>query len=441
MSGALRDILPGIESFTSDAVHMRPILEAAAVVIGVVMVQALKKLATAAWGAMGPLGLLIIAGTTLAEMNPSPGFTDALKSIETEMLSTTEGTAALKTAMMDPAWRAANKDLADTVIADADAMAALGLTDVAGNITRTTSALEKAAGDAFSVIPDEADTAGTDTVISMRQTMADAASEIRAGREALVKAMTQTISDVYDPLVNAGEQVVARAQIDADKQAIIAGNLTGLEKAQADLQLIQDEQHYADLVANSTQYGTDAERLATLNGQRIAPALIEALNEGEGPVRDQARATYKGITDEIDAITRQMNIDGANAAQAYTDGMNYWITGQGAKDIDRSVTRLRELFEAHSPPGPESPLHEIDTWGRKTGEAYVGSLAEGLAPVSGIMGSLGGGGDGASGSVPVGGGSSQVININIDRGAFIDGPAVEALTRAIAGRLRLAGIS
>jgi hypothetical protein len=43
--------------------------------------------------------------------------------------------------------------------------------------------------------------------------------------------------------------------------------------------------------------------------------------------------------------------------------------------------------------------------------------------------------------IAAGGGTGTTINVNISRGAYIDGPSVELLTRKIASRLRLQGIT
>jgi hypothetical protein len=442
LSGVLSEVLPGIESFTSDAEHMKPIMEAAAVVVGVVMVTALKAMAAAAWGALGPVGLVIVAATTLSELTVGPSFADALKIIETQMLATAAGTAALKTAMMDPAWVSANKDLADTVYADSAALAQLGLTDAAGNIIDTMPDLAIAAQTALAVIPEAADDAGTQTVADIQKAMAQTATAIRQGRDAIVSAMTQTIKDGYDPLVLA-------AQTAADKQALAELQMskqteqhTYAEKVQLDLQILQAKQAYDIDIANQTQYGSDAQRIATLNGQLSSKALLDALQSRDPEMAADARSTYRLYSDEIAKLGGVIGPEGQTAATAYTTSMYAYLIGEGKKTIIGALRSLWATFGGGAPPSSGGLPKGWDAFASGTisapgGMALVGENGPELVNLP-RGSSVTSAADTAS---TLGGRGATVININIDRGAFIDGPSIDLLTRTIASRLRLAGIS
>jgi hypothetical protein len=79
-----------------------------------------------------------------------------------------------------------------------------------------------------------------------------------------------------------------------------------------------------------------------------------------------------------------LNTYGQKAGETYTDGV---VTGinNGMGPVARALGNIRGLVRAESPPGPASPLHLIDVWGKNTGQAYL----------DGLTGALTGGASGA----------------------------------------------
>jgi len=69
---------------------------------------------------------------------------------------------------------------------------------------------------------------------------------------------------------------------------------------------------------------------------------------------------------------------GKNTGTAFMEGIAKGVM-QGTGGVMISLTKIQGILEAHSPPGPESPLHNIDRWGEATGEAFTTPLAKAIS--------------------------------------------------------------
>lgn len=236
---------------------------------------------------------------------------------------------------------------------------------------------------------------GKEAVKKVQQSIADMAQAIRNGRRAIVTAMTEVIDDAYDPLILAADIAATKtelaeqrkiaaskgytqAQIDAahtaaktDKQREAADKLhTVAEVNEAKHRVLELKKQLATQLADQTQYGTDAERLALLTGQATSKELIAGLQSGDSARRTASQAAAAGLASGIIALMKSTNTYGIRTGNAYVDGLIQAFEDR-VRDARRAVGIYRNMFIAFSPPGPESPLHEIDIWGRKTGEAYL----------------------------------------------------------------------
>ncbi len=70
------------------------------------------------------------------------------------------------------------------------------------------------------------------------------------------------------------------------------------------------------------------------------------------------------------AFVTDMGEWGTATGNAYVDALVAALEA-GKVKITTALGLLAALFEAGSPPGPESPLHEIDRWGNRTALAYA----------------------------------------------------------------------
>jgi hypothetical protein len=171
-------------------------------------------------------------------------------------------------------------------------------------------------------------------------------------------------------------------------------------------------------LAAGLKTGTKASRAA---GAELVQTLTDQLNglskpmsvaaqkaelEGELLTLNHARGIAKAANDPTRMALIDTMISGVKTKMsdltllAYTYGMSTgsaWSRGIVAAiqianpQIGGAIKHVQGLFKATSPPGPESPLHEIDKWGARTGQTWVdnlvGSITGGKA---GIMGALGG---------------------------------------------------
>lgn len=108
--------------------------------------------------------------------------------------------------------------------------------------------------------------------------------------------------------------------------------------------------------------------------QEGAKQQRDALEDMESAARSWGRNTTSTMTNTFDDQLALAKRYGANTGQAYADGLGS-TGGYLAQTVYDYTAKARAILAASSPPGPQSPLHDIDTWGARTAEAY----AEGFA--------------------------------------------------------------
>lgn len=270
------------------------------------------------------------------------------------------------------------------------------------------SRIPAAAKEVFQRVPAEWRTAGDETERLVADTMSQVAQKIREGREAVVNAIRGIIDDTYDPLINAGKIAAIEAELASKDLRDALKDKDPEIKADAKLRRLELRKSLAQLVADQTQYGDAAARMALLKAQLVSSELIAGLRSGDPARRQAARDATQAIVTEMSKIPGPSTGWGSKTGNAYADGL---INGLKTKykDFVRQLFKYRDAMKASSPPGPKSPLHLIDKWGERTGEAWSEGLTKGLgganipnalAPIAGgLAGASGGGGGGASVSV------------------------------------------
>jgi hypothetical protein len=218
------------------------------------------------------------------------------------------------------------------------------------------------------------------------------ADETQAQRDEIVGAVNSLIDDAYEPLLVEYELMAVKAEISATRQALAAGGLTKIEKNELNQQLLQQQQTQERLLAEQAQYGNDAQKLAYLQGVLTSKAVTDGLASQDSNRRTATQAAVATIANELVKLESKAGTYGYRTGNAYIDKLLAALEA-GASKVNYKIHRIGSFMKASSPPGPESPLHLIDVWGRKTGEAYVDPLVAAIAAgedrLTAALGSLG----------------------------------------------------
>lgn len=299
-------------------------------------------------------------------------------------------------------------------------------------------------------------TLGDAVLTTARETvdsMAKMATSVRATRDAIVAAVNQVIDNSYDPLINAAELTAAKLTLADDQKALSSKKLTKTQQAELKVQILNDEKHIAELKAAQLGWGTDQSQIVKLNGALAALALDKGWKSGDAQTVADLKVTKKKITDQLALLKVPAEHYGGSTGRGYSAGIASGINS-GYWPISRAIARIGGLLKASSPPGPESPLHEIDKWGERTTGSWVDGMVKGLGGAkSGVSGALaglapafaggGGSGGGFSGGGGAGGGGGVIVNVSyspqlstatpgeMDRAARVLGPAI---VRELRGR-------
>jgi len=260
-------------------------------------------------------------------------------------------------------------------------------------------------------------TAATKAAGVIYTAMTDIGSSFKSAASAAIAAVNAEITGAYDPQITAAELVQARLALADDKKKLSAKGVTAEEKAQLDLQILNDRMHIAELEAEQLTYGTAAQQTAKITGFLTGAAHAAAL-KSTNPQEKEAADT---LDTTLRAVLLKLQQDapgyGTKTGAAYAGSLASAVVN-GKRVLVAAVNQLRGVVYATSPPGPESPLHEIGTWGFNTGQHYIDKMADALGNTSGVKSALagltpafagGGGGGGGGGS---GGGSGGGLTVN-----------------------------
>lgn len=114
-------------------------------------------------------------------------------------------------------------------------------------------------------------------------------------------------------------------------------------------------------------------QLALDTGQGYASALLSTQAKSAAAAAAHAKQVKRlEMADEAGAWGRQT---GYAWADAIDSPANIAKARAAARNLANAAAAV---LRASSPPGPESPLHEIDVWGSNTAEAWADGMADGL---------------------------------------------------------------
>jgi len=219
------------------------------------------------------------------------------------------------------------------------------------------------------------------------KSMTDVGTSFTDAASTVIAAGNAVITGAFDPLITNADLVASRLELaDLRKQAS-AAKTGSVIKAQLNLQIVQAQEHIQQLELQQLTYGTDAEAAAKINGYLTGAAHAAGLNSSNKEEKAAAIA--------FDATLRAylLRLQGDTYTYGYSTG-TAWARGLIASiqienpHIGGAIAHVTGLFKATSPPGPESPLHEIDIWGARTGQSWVDNLARSIGNTSGITSAM-----------------------------------------------------
>lgn len=284
-----------------------------------------------------------------------------------------------------------------------------------------------AARKAFQEIVDGADSSKTAFLgakYELHNYADDMRNSITEARPAIHKSASQIASDLYKTIRSAERDTRHAAYENA--LAVVGGLRAGYDAVESAAQELKDRMlHPISL----------SKRIAKLEGQLNGKELAAGLRSSDPLVQEAAKELQKSILDELAALQARANLYGYKTGESYAQGLAK--TAKDAKAAALAVAKgVGSVFKATSPPGPESPLHEIDKWGERTMDAYAGGLLKGgpkvkaasIAALSGFAVVASSGAHAASG-----GGMHTVhhiVDVNVAGGVMTPGAAA-ALGQAL----------
>lgn len=139
-----------------------------------------------------------------------------------------------------------------------------------------------------------------------------------------------------------------------------------------------------DVVAAAQAYKTAIEeRLYALRNGVPQIALdtgttyTQALGSVQAQLRTEAQRLAQAVRVPMEGLISPASTWGKSTGEAYVKGIasgistNTWL-------ISQKIANISKLLEAGSPPGPDSPLHKIDVWGLRTGQAWTEGMVGGI---------------------------------------------------------------
>lgn len=335
------------------------------------LVAAVGVLWTAVSGlfGMGPLEALIETLSFIGEkVMQLVGFIATVAQAVGDFLDPTG--AALRKAAEEAEAESARLQAAEDAMASAAAFKAQERADQIGAVAEE--------------IPEAFADAREDAVEEVRRTMVDVAAEIARGRKGVVDAMSGLISGTYDPLILAGKIAATQAELssaDLAKKLRSKDPEIRLAAEQRRLGLLKE---LAEYNVEAGQYGDDAAYSAFLKSQLFGQQMAAGLASTDDVRRSAAQAAVQIIIDELAKQPEKYRTWGERTGSAWVDGMIAKMQGRYSEFYNQ-VHRYGLLLHAESPPGPESPLHEIDKWGERTGGAWVQGLIDSLSTLRPIF--------------------------------------------------------
>jgi len=142
------------------------------------------------------------------------------------------------------------------------------------------------------------------------------------------------------------------------------------------------------------QLKTDAENsmtttveIAKIKGELAAIALSKGWKSGDPVWAQSLLGTQITLNNRLAELQGSAATYGTNTGKTYVGHVASGIR-HDMYMVKASLAGMAKLLYAASPPGPESPLHDIGKWAMRTGQTYIANLARGLG-AEGIRDALG----------------------------------------------------
>ena len=243
----------------------------------------------------------------------------------------------------------------------------------------------------------------------------DAADAIAAKAGAFTSATNLALRD---PITSA----IKQARRDASVQAELAmGDIASkIHQSRSNI-----ETAMASVTDGLKHQLTKAQEIAQLKGELTGKALARGLRSADPEV--QAEAVYaKGLIEaRLAELQGKAQAYGNNTMIAYGNGIR-GAKGQIIRDVEHTLKAVVGILKASSPPGPDSPLHHIQTWGRNTMHAFGDGAREAAGQVASSFRFAAGAGAGGlamagAGGPAVGSGSGRGGAVVVHSHLYLDG--------------------
>lgn len=298
----------------------------------------------------------------------------------------------------------------DAVNAEMSKRASTGATDVSEAYRDGAGVVTAGAEDMVEGVPGAVEGVGPEAEAAAAGLPADVASGIRSARQAPIDAFDQLKTDLENAMTPAAERArlvgqltskelakglksgdpVVRAQAQAVKDSILQrlneipakGNQGGKATSEAIAKGLRSKNPAIRAAAQEAKALIDGQikkipPAAKDAGEKGGRALATGINNTRTQSREAANRTKNSIRDgwNISASARGW---GVATGRAYGSGIRStagWIRQAAAN----ALAAAKSIMATHSPPGPDSPLHDIVDWARETMQFYAGGI-EGEAP-------------------------------------------------------------
>jgi hypothetical protein len=226
-------------------------------------------------------------------------------------------------------------------------------------IDKAFPAMEETAKDYFAALPEGAESAKVQTLMATSGIMSGVAKSLRDGRESVTAAR--------DFLADAIKNAVDPAKEKKDIKAFLNG------KELADALASSNQEIVAAAIAAKR---TAEERLFALENGVLNTAVEGEMEYGAAytlVAENAMNEMYAAQQEAAEALQLQTEMNffryGERTMNSYADGM--LLGGDYARTtLDGVIRGLVPVVEAKSPPTQHSPLHNIDSWGERTINAF-----------------------------------------------------------------------
>lgn len=244
-------------------------------------------------------------------------------------------------------------------------------------------------------------------------------------RSQLAAIATGAANAIWDPQIKAAEIAQTKLDLAEQRRIINDKNSTGAQIREAQNRTTQLQKQLFIQISDISTYGTNAQQIAAIKaalaskdvaaayrngtpeqraaidlwrkamndkmtelegtanrgGKDASAGVASGIRSGSGNVAGAARGIANDAAAPIKGLAGNAERYGENTSASYAQGI---LNGKDAvmTAVNNVMHAARLRMQAFSPPGPLSPLHDIDKWGKNTAEAWAEGLLRGRPAVS-----------------------------------------------------------